>query len=215
MIKKISIKNFVIGIDEVGRGPLAGPVTLGICLIYDFSKNKHFLQDIKESKSLSEEKRYIWYKKIISFKKNKILDFQTSSVSAPLIDKFGLSYAINKALKNGLNKILKNVKENEFIQEEEIFKIKILLDGGLKAPENFKNQKTIIKGDEKEISIAIASIVAKVNRDNFMKNISKKYPNYNFEVHKGYGTKKHIEAIKKFGKTPIHRELFLRKIKSL
>ena len=89
---------------------------------------------------------------------------------------------------------------------------RVLLDGGLKAPVEFKNQKTIIKGDEREMVIALASICAKVLRDRKMNLLGKKHPKYGFEVHKGYGTKKHYQAIRKYGLLPVHRRSFLRKI---
>lgn len=87
----------------------------------------------------------------------------------------------------------------------------VLLDGGLKAPDEYKDQKTIIKGDEKEVCIALASIIAKVIRDRYMVKIAQKYPKYGFEEHKGYGTKKHYEAIQKSGISPLHRLCFLQK----
>ena len=86
----------------------------------------------------------------------------------------------------------------------------ILLDGGLRAPKEYKNQKTIIKGDEKELAIALASIVAKVTRDVLMVKLAKKYPGYRLEKHKGYGTKKHYQALKNKGISAIHRKSFLR-----
>ena len=88
----------------------------------------------------------------------------------------------------------------------------VLLDGGLKAPREFIYQKTIIKGDEKELSISLASIAAKVTRDAYMTKLAKKYPAYGFEIHKGYGTKKHREAIKKHGPSEVHRMSFLGRI---
>lgn len=108
---------------------------------------------------------------------------------------------ISKAIKNCLEKSLKklNVKPHE---------CQVLLDGGLKAPSIYKNQKTIIKGDEKEWAIAFASIVAKVSRDTLMCRLAKKYPKYCFEIHKGYGTKKHCELIRKYGLSGEHRKCF-------
>jgi ribonuclease HII len=94
--------------------------------------------------------------------------------------------------------------------EIETIYAQVLLDGGLKAPVEFKNQKTIIKGDEKEMVIALASICAKVLRDRKMNLLAKKYSNYGFEKHKGYGTKGHYEAIKKYGMLSVHRKSFLK-----
>ena len=88
----------------------------------------------------------------------------------------------------------------------------VLLDGGLRAPKEYKNQKTIIKGDEKELAIALASIVAKVTRDELMVKLSKKYIGYGLEKHKGYGTAYHYKALKNKGLSPIHRKSFLKKL---
>jgi len=89
-------------------------------------------------------------------------------------------------------------------------KCKVLLDGGLKAPEEYIDQKTIIKGDEKKMIIALASIYAKVMRDRKMVKFGKEYPEYGFEIHKGYGTKKHYEAIGKYGLSNIHRRSYIK-----
>ena len=88
----------------------------------------------------------------------------------------------------------------------------VLLDGGLKAPKEYLNQRTIIKGDEKELAIALASIVAKVTRDRLMVKLARKYPGYDLEMHKGYGTAAHYKALKNKGFSPIHRKSFLKKI---
>ena len=118
--------------------------------------------------------------------------------SNAVIDTKGLSFAIKKALSGCLQKV--GVTEKD----------KVLLDGGLKAPKEFTNQQTIIKGDEKHPIIAWASILAKVHRDNYMTKMSKKYPEYGFEKHMGYGTRLHRDAIQKHGLSSIHRKSFLR-----
>lgn len=187
---------FVVGIDEVGRGPLAGPVTVCAFVMPVGFPIKGF-GPIKDSKKLTAEKREIIFEKLKILKKNKEINYSVAYESSRSIDKIGIS----KAIKNCLEKSISNlkVKPNECL---------LLLDGGLRAPEKFKNQKTIIKGDEKERTIAFASIVAKVSRDNLMCKLAQKYPKYGFEIHKGYGTKKHCESIKKFGLSVEHRKCF-------
>lgn len=186
----------IIGIDEVGRGPLAGPVAVcALVLKCDFDT-----KNLRDSKKLSPKQREAWFEQICVWKKEKKLDFKIAFVSASIIDKIGISKAIKKALE----KSLYDLKPKNFYT--------ILLDGGLKAPIEFKNQKTIIKGDEKEVAIALASIVAKVSRDALMIKMSKKFPNYEFHLHKGYGTRLHYERLKKHGLSPIHRKTFLKKM---
>ncbi len=191
---------YIIGIDEVGRGPLAGPVAVGAFKMPVSFLAKDF-GPIKDSKKLTPEIREEFYKKLLILKKAGKIDFAVSYESAKNIDKFGLTRAIKNCLENSIKKLKLNPKE-----------CLILLDGGLYAPKEFKNQKTIIKGDEKERSIAFASIVAKVLRDSKMRKLAKKFPNYFFEKHKGYGTKAHRELIKQFGICPEHRILFCRKL---
>ena len=190
---------FVVGIDEVGRGPLAGPVA--VCAFKMPAKfNTKSFGPLKDSKKLKPKQRKEILAKLIKLKKNKVIDYFVSYESAQRIDKIGIS----KAIKNCLIKALKNIKAkpNECL---------VLLDGGLKAPEEFKNQKTIIKGDEKERAIAFASIAAKVSRDALMCKLAKKHKNYSFEIHKGYGTQKHCEAIKEYGLSLEHRKCFCKR----
>ncbi len=190
---------YIIGIDEVGRGPLAGPVAVGAVAVPRGFDEKLFA-GIKDSKKLSPELRQMWFKKIKTLAADRKLSYTVSFVSSQKIDSWGLTKAISTALERSVSKLAVNPTD-----------CLVLLDGGLKAPAIFKHQKTIIKGDEKEPVISMASIMAKVLRDRKMVEFSKQYPQYGFEVHKGYGTKKHIAAIKEKGMCPIHRRLFLRK----
>jgi len=195
----MSIKN-IIGIDEVGRGPLAGPVTLCACVVphdFDFS----LFDGIKDSKKLSEKKRMEWHAKISEMKAKEILDFAHASIPASEIDRLGISHAIDEAIRLCLEEL-----------GVEPGLVEVRLDGALKAPKQFTNQRTIIKGDEKEPVISAASIVAKVIRDRYMTEIAITYPNYGFDSHKGYGTAFHIRAIKQDGVSPIHRMSFLKNI---
>lgn len=187
---------FVVGIDEVGRGPLAGPVAVCAFKMPIKFDSKSFGK-IKDSKKLSAKEREEIFKKLKSLKTEGAVDYFISYESAKRIDTIGISKAIKNCLEKSLNKLKLDSKE-----------CLILLDGGLKAPVLYKNQNTIIKGDEKERSIAFASIAAKVSRDAFMRTLSKKYPKYFFDLHKGYGTKKHCEAINNNGLSPEHRKSF-------
>jgi ribonuclease HII len=187
---------YLIGIDEVGRGPIAGPVAVSAFVFLD-PKAKQKFRGVKESKQLNEKTREKWFVIINEAKRAGLVDFCVTFQSEKVIDNKGLSFAIKKALRTSLL-ALKKAPESA----------KVLLDGGLKAPPEFKDQKTIIKGDEKEMVIALASITAKVLRDRKMIRLGKKYPAYDFEIHKGYGTKGHYEAIKKYGLLNEHRISF-------
>ncbi len=191
---------YLIGIDEVGRGPIAGPVAVSAFVFLD-PKAKRIFRSVKESKQLDEKSREKWFAIINDAKRKGLVDFCVTFQSEKVIDNKGLSFAIKNALSTSLF-ALKKAPES----------VKVLLDGGLKAPPEFKDQKTIIKGDEKEMVIALASITAKVLRDRKMIRLGKKYPNYGFEIHKGYGTKKHYDAIRKSGLLKEHRRSFLKKI---
>jgi ribonuclease HII len=192
-------QKFIIGIDEAGRGPLAGPVSVAAIAIPKilYRSILREFKDVKDSKKISEKVREAWIKKIRNHPSEAIL-YSASLVGSRTIDKKGIVKAITIALTRSLQK-LKIEPRRSFL----------LLDGSLYAPDRFKNQKTIIRGDEKEKIIALASIVAKVKRDGHMKRKAKEFPNYDFEIHKGYGTKKHIQKIRKHGLSDIHRKSFL------
>ncbi|MDD4988890.1 MAG: ribonuclease HII [Candidatus Pacebacteria bacterium] len=199
-VKKIK---YQIGIDEVGRGPLAGPLTLCAVMIQK-STAKNFLKifrGVNDSKQLTEKQRKGWAKVAKWAKERNRIDFSISSVKNTTIDKIGLARAVRRALGNCLKKL-------EAIPSE----CEIFLDGSLYAPKEFLYQKTIIGGDSKVKIISLASIIAKVHRDRKMERLSKRYPQYSFEIHKGYGTKAHYRAIKKHGISNIHRKSFLRGI---
>lgn len=187
----------LIGVDEVGRGPIAGPVAVG-ALVFLKPEAKRLFRGVKESKQLSEEKRKQWFKVIQKAQKSGHVDFKVSFQSQKIIDTKGLSYAIKTALNRSLNSLQINPAQ-----------ARVLLDGGLRAPILYLNQQTIIKGDVKEMVIALASICAKVLRDQRMNFLAKKYPLYGFEKHKGYGTKGHYLAIRKYGMLETHRRSFV------
>lgn len=193
---------YLVGIDEVGRGPLAGPVTVCAVSIFNSSKkSKSLIGHFRDSKKLSPNKRLVLFEKAISAQKKGLINFSISSISASYIDRLGISKALGKAIEGVLKKL--NLPPKKCL---------VLLDGSLKAPPEYIFQKTIIKGDQKVRIIGCASVLAKVKRDKSMIKQSGKYLGYGFERNKGYGTKKHIEAIKKFGPCQIHRQSFLQKI---
>ena len=193
---------YVVGIDEVGRGPLAGPVT--VCVVVcdlkfytKLKKDKRLPPLGKDSKKLSPKER----QKYSKYLKHIGLAYVIVNISNKVIDGKGISFSIKRAISQGINKLRLDPKE-----------CGVLLDGGLQAPKEFKKQKTIIKGDEKEKIIAWASILAKVSRDALMCRLAKKYPKYCLEIHKGYGTSKHFEAIRKHGLSELHRKTFCKKL---
>jgi ribonuclease HII len=191
---------YLIGIDEVGRGPLAGPVAVG-SLVFLKPEARKFFRGVRESKQLTEEKREEWFLKIEEAQQKGIINFRVIFQSEKVIDKKGISFAIKKCLEQSLKNL--NLDCDDCV---------VLLDGGLKAPIEYKNQKTIIKGDAKEQVIALASICAKVLRDRKMRKLAKKYPLYGFDVHKGYGTRSHREAIRKYGILALHRVSFCKNL---
>lgn len=188
-------QRYLIGIDEVGRGPLAGPMMIGAVAV---GGDIEFLEGIKDSKKLTKIQREKWNKKIWDEKKSRDdINIAIVSISPAVIDKFGISASLKIAVSKCLKLLLKAGDECE-----------ILLDGSLHAPIEYKNQQTIIKGDEKIPLISAASVVAKVYRDKEMQKLHKKYPEYGFDKHVGYGTTSHILAIKKHGLSAIHRKSF-------
>jgi len=186
---------FYIGVDEVGRGSLAGPLFVcAVALRANFNTQK-LLKDVPllDSKKLSPQLRKKWYDVLI---KNKI-PFVVAKISNKTIDKINIYNAGNLAAKRAILKLEKKFKIP-------LRKSRIILDGGLKV----RYGETIIKADEKFSVVKIASILAKVKRDNLMVKLSKKYPYYFFHENKGYGTKKHILMIKKYGLSEVHRKTF-------
>ncbi len=195
---------YVIGIDEVGRGSVAGPLCVGACLM-PRRKSHSFLRTlsgIKDSKQLTPQKRAEWFSVIARAARAGQCRWSTVFVSEKVIDAKGLSFALHKAIGKTLQKLHADPKVS-----------KVLLDGGIRAPSVFLFQQTIIKGDEKEPLIAAASIMAKVARDRYMVRLAKRHPQYGFDLHKGYGTRRHYAALRKHGVCPIHRLSFLKRLR--
>ncbi len=191
---------YVVGVDEAGRGPLAGPVSVGIVKVpsnFDWS----LIPGVGDSKKVAEKKRAAIFLRTTQLKQAGKLDFSVVLVSATYIDKHG----IVSAIKNAMAKAIKELK----LSPKDCF---IKLDGSLHAPVEFA-QETIIKGDQKELVIGLASILAKVTRDTYICKQDKKFPQYSFAVHKGYGTKLHRDMIAAHGFTPLHRKSYCKNIK--
>lgn len=179
---------YVAGIDEVGRGPLAGPVVTAVVIL----KQGAMIEGINDSKKLSEAKREELYDIIVK----EAVDYSIGIVSPLEIDEINILQATYKAMQNCIDGL--KVKPDY-----------ILVDA-VTIPNIEIKQKGIIKGDAKSISIGAASIVAKVTRDRLMKDYAEIFPEYDFEQNKGYGSPKHIEAIKQIGICPIHRRSFVK-----
>ena len=177
----------IAGIDEVGRGPLYGPV-VAACVVM---KPDFFLEEINDSKKLSEKKR----EKLDKIIRANAISIGIGEVSSKRIDEINILEATKEAMKIAIEECLKNTN------------IEHILIDAVKLDTNIPST-SIIKGDSKSFSIACASIIAKVYRDNLLKQDALKYPLYSFDKHKGYGTKKHIEAIKEFGVLESHRRSF-------
>ncbi|MDB0440665.1 ribonuclease HII [Clostridioides difficile] len=181
---------YIGGIDEAGRGPLAGPVVASIVV---FKKNTK-IEGVNDSKKLSEAKR----DELFDIIKKEALDYGIGIVNNEEIDEFNILNATYMAMKKAIN-CLKKTPDYLLVDAATIPGIDIV-------------QNPIVKGDSKSISIAAASILAKVTRDSIMYQYDRVYPEYGFKSHKGYGTKEHYEAIEKHGITPIHRKSFLKNI---
>jgi len=202
---------WVVGIDEVGRGPIAGPVTVCALIMPAFafkgstlkgSQGRTLGQGSFDSKQLSAKKRLDIFTRIRELKKADQLDYRIASVNHKMIDQKGIVQAVHLAIKRSL----------ELLRCPTPKLVEIMLDGGLRAPNKFKNQQTIIRGDAKVPIIGLASVIAKVHRDRFMVNSGTRHPNWGFEKNKGYGTREHYRALQKHGLSPIHRLSFLHKM---
>lgn len=224
--------SYIIGIDEVGRGPLAGPVVVCAVAVPRTHKVSSIARHLplRDSKKLTANQRAAW---AAATQQDSHIQYAITSVAPSVIDRINITQAANHAATRTLIKILSTLPASS--------RVAVFLDGGLFIQQNSKfeilysknNSKkkflatfhdqaatrtidlkveTIIKGDEKIPAISLASIVAKEHRDAVMRRAHKKYPNYGFDRHAGYGTKKHIAAIKQHGRSPLHRNSFLKKI---
>jgi ribonuclease HII len=188
---------YVVGVDEAGRGPLAGPVAVGtVCVAEGFDILAAF-PGLNDSKKLTEKKREVIFIQLQDEIRKGNVNAVVYLASAQRIDAEGIVPSVRSALYKGVRKLLPNPGEG-----------KIFLDGSLKAPPEYE-QETIIGGDGKVPAIMLASVAAKVTRDRLMKKLALEHPLYEFDIHKGYGTKRHYELIRAHGPCDIHRLTFL------
>lgn len=180
--------NYIGGVDEVGRGPLIGPVvTACVVLPKDFK-----LDGLTDSKKLTEKKREKYYDYII----NNCTAWAVAECSPEEIDEYNILEATKIAMKKAINEVASKLKLEY-----------VLIDGNMKFDLDIP-YSSIVKGDATSISIAAASVIAKVTRDRMMIELDKKYPMYGFKSHKGYPTKKHVEAVYKYGLIEGYRKTF-------
>ncbi|MBI5220567.1 MAG: ribonuclease HII [Candidatus Liptonbacteria bacterium] len=213
--------SWVIGLDEVGRGPLAGPVVVAALARSEErgarSNKRRIFKGIKDSKKLSPKQREEWVRKI----KAAGIPYAIASVSPAVIDRINISRAANLAALRAFRRLATRYSLLAT-------RFRVYLDGGLYLgnSKKYKNRSrniraysrhnsrffasTIIRGDEKYPAVAAASIIAKVHRDRHMTRLARRYPRYGLEIHKGYGTAAHLAAIRRHGPSLIHRRSFLR-----
>ncbi|MFM2415220.1 MAG: hypothetical protein RI911_913 [Candidatus Parcubacteria bacterium] len=184
---------WIVGIDEVGRGPIAGPITVGAVAIPARRAVWKYYKGLKDSKQLTQKQREHWFE---IMKREKRKQYAIASVSAQQIDVLGIQRAGNLAAMRALKKLK--------LQPSQCF---VQLDYGLRVGEAWK-QKAYIKGDERFPAVALASVCAKVSRDKYMVRMHEVYPSYNFAANKGYGTAVHIASLQVVGLSRVHRRSF-------
>lgn len=190
-----NFNGIIAGIDEAGRGPWVGPVVAGAVVFFTRNINPVLLKSLNDSKKLSSKKREELFELIIKESNLGNLSYGIGEASAQEIDKINILQATFNAMRRAV--------DNLSVAPD------IALIDGNQTPRPFKCKvKTVIKGDAISMSIAAASIVAKVYRDNLLKDLAIKYPQYGFEKNAGYGTKVHIDALQKYGITPEHRKSY-------
>lgn len=196
-----------IGIDEVGRGPLAGPVFVAALALPPSFKNlftDHYPlstpSPLRDSKKLTAAERNAWCAWI---KAHKTIRYEVAKCAPKTIDRVNITQAANRAAQAAYDRLMKRIGPKRTG--------KVLLDYGIRLKPEI-SQEMIVKGDEKVPAIALASIVAKVARDAYMEQAGKRFPRYGFEENKGYGTKQHIEALRQSGPCTEHRLTFIRKL---
>ncbi|MEQ6387809.1 ribonuclease HII [Bacillaceae bacterium S4-13-58] len=177
--------NNIAGVDEAGRGPLAGPVVVGAVIL----PQNFYLEGLDDSKKLNEGLRERFYKYIIEH----AVSYSVTVIEPGEIDQWNILEATKRGMVHSIHNL--NTQPEVVLIDAVQLEIPFL-------------QESLIKGDQRSISIAAASIIAKVTRDRLMKEWGNKFPNYGFEKHMGYGTRDHLEALRKFGPTSIHRRTF-------
>lgn len=190
-----SVEGLVAGVDEAGRGPWVGPVVAGCVVFLAKEVHPYLIENLNDSKKISKKKREKLYEVLLEEKEKGNLLAEVGVASAKEIDEKNILNATFEAMKRAI--LNTGIKPDL-----------VLIDGN-RVPKNFDYQaKAVVKGDAKSYSISAGSIMAKVYRDKLMEDMAKVYPNYGFEKNAGYGTKEHIEALKKYGITPEHRKSY-------
>ena len=184
---------YICGVDEAGRGPLAGPVFAAAVILPEGI----IIEGVNDSKKLTEKKREALFDVICE----KALSYSIAAVDEATIDEINILQATYKAMTDAVNGL--DIKPDV-----------ALIDGNRIPPQLEVKSRCIVKGDALSMSIACASILAKVSRDRFMLKLAEMYPEYMFEKHKGYGTALHVEKILEYGASPVHRKSFLKKIEA-
>lgn len=188
---------FLLGIDEAGRGPLAGPVSVGVVAVPEGFDVAREFPGVADSKKLSEKNREKIFTELETRSALGDVRFLVELESADTIDREGIMVAVRRAVSRGVNALAPDAAL-----------VRVQLDGALRAPAEYA-QETIIHGDALVPLISLASIAAKVVRDRLMVHLASQYPDYGFEKHKGYGTRLHYEMLEKHGPCAIHRRSFL------
>lgn len=186
----------IAGIDEAGRGPLAGPVVVACCIMPENS----MIEGVNDSKKIAEKKREKLYDEIT----NEAISYGVGIINQTEIDEINILQATKKGLTIAIKEAEEKLKQKS-LEKPEV----ILVDALTKINTDGIPYKSIIHGDAISYSIACASIIAKVTRDRMMRQWDEVYPQYGFGAHKGYGTAKHIQAIKEYGPCPLHRKTFI------
>jgi len=186
----------LIGVDEAGRGPLAGPVAVGIAAVPPGFDVRREFKGITDSKLLSAAKREALYEEILRYRARGDVRFAVKFSAHSYIDRFGITRAVRKAAWAGIRELAAPGEAA------------VLLDGLLRAPKEYM-QRTVIGGDLRVPVISLASVVAKVERDRRMEHLSALYPEYGFEAHKGYATPAHYQALRRYGLCEIHRRSYI------
>lgn len=193
---------YVIGIDEAGRGPLAGPVAVGAVLVPEKFDILQAFREVKDSKLLTPKKREEIYEEVIARARGSEMRFCVCFAGHRTIDAYGITRALRRTVARSVVALAPSGEG-----------IRVFLDGLLYAPSAYE-QETIVHGDALVPVISLASVIAKVKRDRLMVRFSKKFPQYGFELHKGYGTKRHWTALKEYGLSEIHRVTYCTVLRS-
>ena len=195
VLKEHFCNHILIGVDEAGRGPIAGPVVAAAAVL---KPNAGLPLNLNDSKKLSEKQRQKVFEELPDYCEL----YSIGEASAQEIDEIGILNADFLAMRHALAPLISRLNEKNL-------PYKILVDGNLYIREIAENlQMPVIKGDGRVACIAAASIFAKVHRDSLMRKFAAEFPQYGFEKHKGYGTKAHLDAVEKFGQCAIHRKSF-------